>query len=52
MLKEKTKYYWHKFLKSGSVTDYLNYRMYKKELEKTNEPNSKTTGDSNQKNRL
>lgn len=50
--KEKANYYWRKFLKSGSVKDYLYYRKYKRELEKNNEPNSKITGDSNQEDRL
>ena len=52
MQKEKANYYWRKFLKSGSVTDYLHYRKYKKELEKDNEPNSKISRDSNQEDRL
>lgn len=48
MQENKTKYYWKKFLKSGSVIDYLNYRMYKGEEIITDEPNTKTRGDSNQ----
>ena len=48
MIKEKTNYYWRKFLKSGSVSDYLNYRIFKKELEKQDEPNSKITRNRNQ----
>ena len=52
MNKEKSNYYWRKFLKSGSISDYLNYRIYKKELEKENEPNSEITRNSNQENRL
>lgn len=52
MLKEKTDYYWKKFLKSGSVYDYLNYRRFKKELEKQNEPNSEITRNRHKEDRL
>lgn len=48
MLKEKTNYYWHRFLKSGSITDYLNYKKFKKALEAQDEPNSKSTRNSDQ----
>ncbi len=48
MLNEKKNYYWHRFLKSGSITDYLNYRKFKKALEAQNEPNTKSTGNNNQ----
>ena len=50
MYKDKVNYYWKKFLKSGSVSDYLNYRMYKKKMEKIDGANSETSGDSNQEN--
>ena len=49
MYKEKVNHYWQKFLKSGSVSDYLNYRMYKKKMEKIDGSDSEITGDSNQK---
>lgn len=48
MLKDKTNYYWHRFLKSGSITDYLNYRKFKKALEAQDEPNKKSTRNHNQ----
>lgn len=47
MYKEKVDFYWKKFLKTGSVSDYLNYRMYKKKMEKIDGTDSKITGDSN-----
>ena len=47
MYKEKVDYYWQRFLKSGSVSDYLNYRTYKKKMEKIDGTDSETTGDRN-----
>lgn len=47
-MNEKSAYYWNRFLKTGSIKDYLNYKLYDKMTENEDGKDREATWSRNQ----